>query len=167
MNPSNLALAFPYGGTELGLIQDAELVPNAVNLPIEDEAWGVEVVDVLNMGCNWQFKVTVRGADPDAFNAIFPGVSTGPVSGRPDIAYPSSFHAGTLLSANGVKLLVVPNDTGTFPLGYLPVALPMLAEDASENWQADQEWVVKAQFQAIRDGTGRVYLQRRLEDLTL
>lgn len=159
---------FPFGGTELGLVRSATFRSHQVSVSISEEPYGEEKVDLLDLGQDWTFECELRGLDPNAVATVFPAFAAGPVSGRTDVVYPgATFRAGTLRSASAVKLIVVPLDTNRHPCWYLPNALPIVASDEEEELQADKELVVKAIFQATRDATGRVFLRRRLEDLTL
>lgn len=165
---NGIAASFPYGGTELGLVKSLVVRGHQLSLPISSEEYGEEKVDLLDAGEDWTVECELRGLDPDAVSAVFPSFSAGPVSGRPDVVYPgTTYRAGTLRSSQALKLLVAPLDTGRHPCWYFPNALPILASDSEEDLQVDKELVIKAFFQGTRDSLSRVFLRRRLEDLTL
>lgn len=172
-NPTNLAIAFPFGGVELGLVKDVILKPTQAYDVLTEEALGTEIMDVIDLGQAWRMTVAARGFDPDLLSTVFPlNSEVGPTSTDRGVFYPvksdgTIYRAGTLRSANGVKLLFVPDDRDRHPAVLLYNALPFVIEDAELKCQLGDEFLIPTTFFGIRDGSSRVMQMKRLEDLTL
>lgn len=169
-NPADLTVAFPYSGTELGTVRDIVVRPGRAFELIPEEAFGPEPIDALDLGESWVLTVGLRSLDPDALAKAFAATSTGPTSGKADVAYPGgTFRAGTLRSSSAIKLLFVPEDVNRHPMVYFPKALPLIDATAEIQLSLASEVVLAAQFIAVRDDSTppRTALVRRKEDLTL
>ena len=100
--------------------------------------------------------------------------STGATSGQPVRSYPpqpiatgTTYRAGRLVSERSVVLLFVPLDVARHPATILYRALPMLKESAELSLHLAASLEIGAVFAGIRDSSGRVIAQGRLEDLSL
>lgn len=168
VNPTSLATAWPHGGTGLGLVGDVVVKPGQASEHLHEESFGVETIDVLDLGEAWTLAATLRSFDSDAVAAVFPATVTGTTSGKTGVAYPgASYRAGTLRSSNSVSLLFTPDDPGRHDFVYFPRAVPLVDEAAELQRQIAKEQVVAVMFVAIRDSSNRVCLIQRKEDLTL
>ena len=163
-NPTNLALAYPYGGTELGLARDVVVVPSQLKVELTAEEFGRITVDVVDVGRSWVLGCNLRGWDNDAINTIFPGVvSSG--AGIKDTL--TAQRGGALLSSRSCKLLFVPDDTTNHRMVYLYRALPLVDESAELALQLANEHLIPCIFMAIPDTSGRIYSQELLSALVL
>jgi len=50
-----------FGGTDLGLIRDVQLLRTASQTPIEAEEFGIEIVDELFVGAVYRVGLALRG----------------------------------------------------------------------------------------------------------
>jgi hypothetical protein len=165
--PTDLSLAFPHGGTALGMISEAIFQPNLQRAQITAEEFGGETVDVVVMAETVILGCLLRGVDSDAWTTVWEDTTAGSSSGEPVVDYPGSTRAGTLGSARAVKILYSPDDLQNDPAILLYSAIPILDETAELALSISQEMVVRVVFQGIRDGSGNVYQIGRLEDLTV
>lgn len=175
MGPVSLSTAFPHGGVALGLTQDIVFKPTRAYEMIHEESFGNEVVDVLDLGESVVIAASLRGYDEDAVAQIFPSTISGTVSGKKTVSYPNpgadpnqdgTFRAGTLKSANGIKLIITPDDYVTYPAILIYNAVPLVEETAEIKFSYE-EGMIPMLFIATRDSQNRLYQWGRLEDLSL
>jgi hypothetical protein len=176
INPQNLATAWPHGGTGLGLIQDIFLKPSRAYETIREEAFGNEVVDVVDLGESVIIAASLRGFDGDAIGTLFPSTVLATLSGKREVLYPNpsggttsaygTFRAGTFRSGNSVVLMYTPDDYNKYPSLICYRAIP-LVEATAEIKFSYEEGMIPVMFQAIRDTSNRLYAWGRLEDLSL
>ena len=109
VNPTNLAAAFPYGGVELGTIQEVTLEPGERRSPAwRAEEFAGDSFDALYLGSDWFATATLSQWTTDTLvtAGVLPGAAAG--SGAlPLVSYPAAAPAPTKLSARGVILLFV------------------------------------------------------------
>lgn len=166
VGPTDLALAFPHGGTALGLSAEVTFRPGLRGRSVRAEEFGGETIEVVYAGESAVLGALVRGWDADAVNRVWLNSTVG-VSGERYVEYPGTTRAGTLGSARSVVLLFSPRDADRTPGVILYRALPLVDQAAALQFAFRRELVVAALFQGIRDATGRVYRAGRLEDLAL
>jgi len=166
-NPTNLSLTWPHGGTGLGLVKAISVKPMRTYEPIREEAFGQEVIDVLDVGESWILACVFRGLDDDALGKMFPSTGTGTSSARKTITYPGSFRAGTLKSDSAFKLLFTPEDEERHPWVYFPNALAMVEETAELMLNIPDELGYPGIFYATRDSQARCVVIGRKGDITL
>ena len=165
--PTDLAAAFPHGGTALGMVSEAVFRPNLKRAQITAEEFGDEPIEVIVTSETVVLGCLLRGVDADAWNTIWEDTTAGSSSGQPVVDYPGSTRVGNLASDRAVKLLYSPDDLQNDPGILLYSALPILDETAELALSISEEMVVRVVWQGIRDGSGNVYQIGRLEDLTL
>ncbi len=166
-NPTNLSTAWPHGGTGLGEKKQLVVKPMRSYSTIKEEAFGQEVIDVLDMGESWMLACIFRSLDGDMLGKAFPSTFTGTSSGLKGISYPGSFRAGTLKSDSAFKLLFTPDDEDRHPWVYFPNTLMLVDESAELALDIPEELGVSAVFHATRDSTARVVIIGRKGDITL
>tara|TARA_R110000824_G_scaffold89186_1_gene218907 strand:+ start:1385 stop:1939 length:555 start_codon:yes stop_codon:yes gene_type:complete len=167
INPTNLATAFPHGGTALGMISEAVFQPGLKRYEVTAEEYGGEPIDLVITSETVVFGCLLRGMDSDAWSTSFEDTTTGSSSGEKVVEYPGATRAGTLASARSVKLLYSPDDIQNDPAILMYSACPILSETAELALAISQEMVVRVVFQGIRDTSGNVYQIGLLEDLTV
>ena len=168
INPTNLSLAFPHGGTSLGYVDEKELLPGMATAKLTAEEFGIMVVEELDLGRSWVYGAIVRGWDDDAYSTLFPGTSTGLSSGRTFVSETkTSPRQGLLLSANSVILCFSPDDLARHKMVVFHQAIPKLAETASINQKLRVEERIACVFQAIPNTSNNRYVDWGLqEDIT-
>lgn len=107
---TDLTLAWPHGGTGLGVVRDIELVRYAREWPATSEAFGGMPVEYLEAGAAWGVRGVLRTLDPDALDKAFGNTSTGTVSQRPVVSSgpTDTVRAGNWLSARSFVLVFTP-----------------------------------------------------------
>jgi len=165
-DPTDLTIAFPHGGTALGLAKEIVWEPNIEHFDIIAEEFGGEVTESIALGHVPIIGAVLRGFDNDAISALFPHSSVG-ASGFQKIEYPGTLRAGRGQADNSFKLLFSPKDTErhNFIIFYNAIPMPDIA--ASMQLSIDIEFGIAVMFKGIRDGTSRVYAIGRKGDLTL
>jgi hypothetical protein len=166
-DPSNLGTTFPYGGTQLGAVEDVVVRPRRSSLEITGEEFGPEVLDVLNLGEAWTLGCLLRGFDADALALAFLSTAAG-TSGQKVVNYPGSFRAGTLASASSCVLLFAPDDPLLHPAVLFRRALVRLDQSAALTKAIRDEGVLALIANAIRPADGdNAVSWGLLEDLSL
>lgn len=166
-NPTSLAAAYPYGGTELGGTKGLLVRPFSGVYPITAWELGGDPIEYLNRGAAWGCSGFLRGADDDAIAAIFPNSAAGAVTQHRVVSEPGSVAAGHRLSDSSLKLLFVPRDPIRAPAWILYRAVPMLEEQAELEFSTEDEFGLPVVFMGIRDTSGRTIKWGRIEDLAL
>lgn len=171
INPTNLASAFPHGGTEMGLTRDAEMRFGISTSLVTAEEWGQAPVESVYTGESAVFAAVLREWDNDAIDNIFPNTGTGATSGDRSIlgrVSGGSFNrAGYLLSNKSFILLFSPKAVDRHPMVLVRKAIPMVEETSLMRLSLAEEFGIGVVFQAIPNSTGQVYDIGKREDLTL
>ncbi len=165
--PTDLTIASPFGGTELGMASDVIWRPNLRRKEIRAEEYGGEIVDQVKTGQSPQLGMFIRGFDPAMILKIFEGSSVSSDTGQPNIDYPTDEAPGTLASATGFKLLYAADNKEEHPSILIYNALPLLEEASEVRFSRKSEFGVPVLFHGVRDGSNRIYQVGPLEDLAL
>ena len=166
-NPTDLSLAYPHGGTGLGLINKVVVKPMKTNYMIRAEEFGNEVTDVIDGGQSWLITATLRSFDDNAISKIFPNTSIGSKSKTRVINHSGAVRAGSLISSRSIVLIFSPEDIQRNPMVIFYKALPLIDETSEFNFNLDTEFALGVQFVAIRDNSERVEAIGKRDDLSL
>ena len=166
INPTNLGVAFPHGGTSLGLVSEARLRSATRSFTVRAEEYGSEVTEEIHLGRDWVCAVTVKGWDNDTLGTIFPNTAAGGSSGVEVISEPGGKDPGTLLTGNAVKLCFSPFES-QHPGFLVYRAIPNVERSGRLRFQVARSLSFMAVFRGVRDASGRVVQIGLLEDLTL
>lgn len=169
-DPTNLAAASPYGGTELGLASSILFKPRAKHVPITAEEFGGAVAEVLYGGDSCLLAATLRGLDNDAASAVFVDTATGSPSGDTvprSRAATDATRAGIKLSANSLTLLFAPKAPLRQPAILIRDAIPVITEETEIALSQGAEFSVPVLFYGIPDGSNRSWEIAKLKDITL
>jgi len=166
-DPTDLSLAFPYGGTELGLTRRVVWRVQPIRGDITAEEYHGAVVETLQGAKNAIVTCVLSEYDPDAYSTLWEGVTTATASGHPLLVHTMTTQRGELGSDRAVSILIVPQATEEHPALYFPRAIPLIDESADIAHQLPEEWGVPCVYRAIPDATGRVFIEGVLEDITL
>ena len=167
IDPTDFSTAWPHGGTGLGMVRDVAVRNGRMTEQITAEEFGVEVIDVIDLGESWVLAATLREWDADALAKVFPAGKAGATTTERVVEYPKSYRAGTLLSSSTVKLLFTPDDQTIHPAVLFYRALPLVEETAELSFQLGLDLVVPVMFVAIRDASANMVQVGLLEDLTV
>lgn len=169
VNPTDLTLVFPHGGTALGYVRDIALEPGVRVKEILAEEYGGEPVSLVYLGARWTLAVIVRQWwDNTTLGAVFPNTADASGSGqtRTGINHPGTVHPGTLLEADNFSLLLSPEDEDN-PAVYIKSAVAVPDVAARLNFRLDQELEYAVVVRAFRHATVQAVQVKHLRDITL
>lgn len=132
IGPTDLATAFPCGGTALGVMARFTLMPQeSASLPrVTAEEYGGQTVEAIEIHGDVVAGCYLRQTDADVFNTLFS--TTTESGGLRYIKWPGTRRDGALWSDKAAKLLFAPDDPNQ-PAVILYKALPMLQEGYALN----------------------------------
>lgn len=163
---TDLTIAFPHGGTDLGSVQSIELEVTREAETLRTMEFGTEVVEVVDLGQTYTIAAALRGWDEDALNIVFPSTTElAATSGRRFVSFPGASRAGALLSASSVVLAFSPDDPETYPGVLFHRAIPLTEESATLSLALRTEGTIGVVFRAIRSVGGRAASVGLLADL--
>lgn len=168
-NPTDLTLAYPHGGEELGLVARGRFVPNIRHQIVRAEEFGAQVTEVVRSGTGSAVLLALmRGYDDDMVKRVFPSTSVGTSSNTRLVeADAVSGGQGTLLSTSSIVLFFSPEDVDQHPSILMYNALPLVEEAAEMQLDISSELTVAVAFRLVHDATFRNYRIGRREDLSL
>lgn len=164
-NPTSLAGAYPYGGTELGAVRDMEFRVGVFSVPVRGSEFGV-TIDRLRTGEFGVFAAFMRGWDIGMISTIFPNV-TNSGSGFKFDADDATYRAGMWESSRAISLLFVPQNPTVQRAIYLRTALPMPSESAAMQLSPDNEVGLPVMFESIPSDNGLSHHVALLANITL
>lgn len=168
--PTDLAAAFPHGGTELGLTRSAIFKYGVITTEITAEEYGGHITEATYQAESAMFAGVLRDYDRDAVNRIFAQTAAGGGDGAVRRVFHNATHGGILLSSRSIVLLFAPvagNATTGHPHILMYNAVPMPDAVAELQLSAGVEAGVAFAFRCIPDATERIYNIGRRGDLTL
>lgn len=167
-DPTDLSAAFPYGGTELGLVSEVVVRPRAKHQVLTAEEWGELPWDVVYGGTSFLFGCLLRGVDDDAYAAIWPDTASGTPSGDKKVLIrDDNGRAGTLLSTLSMELLFVPDAALRHRAVIIRDALPAVAEDAEIRFSMTEEWGLRVVWYCRPDSSNRIAEIAYIGDMSL
>ena len=167
LGATNLATAYPHGGTAIGVVDIVHVAPTMVTVPIREEAFGAEVIDYLYLGESYVCTVALRQYDDETLDTLFPNTAAGSSSGTSVVSHPGAVRAGTLMNTLGVVLTFTPNDTTNHPAWIARNAIPMIEETERLRQTVRRELVYPAMFAFIRPASGNAFDMGLIEDLSV
>jgi hypothetical protein len=171
INPTDLSIAFPHGGTALGEVYMARAAYTSGYFDVTAEEYGNRVVESVWSGENVAFGCVLRQFDEAAVAAAFPNTATGTksqrvsVKGWEDAASP--VRPGHLASTRSAKLLFSPLDSDRCRALILYRALPRVAEAWDLRFAFDARQEIPVLFLAIPDSNGRCWRLDYLRDMAV
>lgn len=168
VNPTDLSLPFPHGGTGLGVVRTPIFRPGITYEEIHAEEFA-EPVEYIATGQACVLAATLISWDEEALKELFWNTEAGAVSSWRGVkeSAAGSNRAGFLLSSRSVVLLFSPNDADNAPMLLIRRALPMMGPAAEATLSLASAISVAVVFAGIRDASGRLYDWRRRKDITL
>lgn len=175
---TDLSLAWPHGGTGLGVVKQVAWVDRSVPYPVTLEAMGGEPVEFVEPGTDVWFAFVLRTNDDNAISAVFRNTSVGTATQHRVVSEPGAVRAGNWMSGRAVAPLVFTPEGSTHaqsrsdpdvdaPFIVLYNAIPMKREDLETPLERTQEWAIQTTWRGIRDGSNRVYARGARRDLSL
>lgn len=168
-DPTNLAIAYPYGGTELGLTTAVLFKPGVQARQHGAEEWGGVKIENTFIGEVAMLSLTLRGFDADALGRVFPNIAVGAATGRTGISgkVNGTNLPGYRMSGKAFKLLWVPDDLEECEGLLLYSAIPGVEETAELQLSTSDEFGVPVFFLGAVDSQKRVYQMAHFDDLVL
>jgi hypothetical protein len=148
---TDLAAAWPHGGTGLGLVGSVEIFSPSLYRPVlQEEDNGSE--EVVYLGGPLLVAMRIEGWDNDALAAVFPSSTT--VSSDRVLQWPGSgTQPGSPVTALS-KLVITPDDS-TKPGAIIYSAAPMIRLSEAMRLQAKSFLYVPVIFEGLPDASGR------------
>jgi len=163
--PTNLGIAFPHGGADLGHVANIIFLPNLQAREVDAEEFGGTAVEWIVAGERPLLALNVRGFTDAMVTRVFRETFTGG-GGDEGIRY-NTTRGGDLISAQAFKLLVSPRDTINHPGLIIYRACPIIEETAEVPLGTRREIGLRVFFHAIKDATKGHYEIQKLADMTL
>lgn len=157
---SDVSIAAPYGGTELGLVSSVYVAPPQGVIHLQQEGDG-STFQTLYIGGDAVAGCLLTTFDADAVAALFPGAGTGAASG-PIATFPSKVGQAAETITN---LLYAPTNSA-HNAWLMPIAQPSL-DDQARLWFSHRRWLTFPMiFRSQADSSGRALVTGKLADLT-
>lgn len=167
VNPTNLALAYPHGGTEVGLVRAVAITALGEPVAIHSEAYG-EPTDLLEAPNRYAVACVIRGMDDDALEALQPlHYRRGAVSSRSVFDAPGTRVAGASGLARAVRLLFAADDPIGAPSVLIYRGVAGLGAQEPLRFTRNDELAWPIGVECFRDSAGRILSIGRLADLSL
>ncbi len=156
--PTDLTLAFPHGGTELGSVYRAYCQQTTGYFDVKAEEYGGAIVESIWSGENYAFGAILRQWDETAIGTVFPNTATGATTKRVGVKHwsdvaSSPVRPGHLLSSRSVKLLFSPDDPANCRAVILYRALPKVSESLTLALRLNERQEIPVLFVAIPDAS--------------
>lgn len=169
VNPTNLSLPFPHGGTGLGVVRNIVFRPEFRYEDITAEEFGGQRVESIATSHGCILTATLQSFDAEALRELFWNTEEGAYSGRRGVREfaAATNRAGFLLSSRSVVLLFSPDDTDRAPMLLIRRALPQPVEAMEGSFQLNSDIAMAVAWVGIRDTSGRFYEWMYRKDITL
>lgn len=171
LDPTDLSIDFPHGGTAIGIVRDIEFRYGIRTGLVTAEEWGSTPVETVFSGESAVLACVLREWDDDAINSIFLNttVTTGFAERRSVIsrAATDGKRAGALLSSKSSIVCFSPLALNDHPMLIVRKGIPLVDESAMLQASLAEEFGVAVVWQAIPDATFQVYDIGRRGDLVL
>lgn len=169
-SPSNLSLASPYGGTQLGIARNIAFRPGHKVETSNAEEFGRPIAYTL-VAEEAVLSCVLRTWDNDMLSRILPNTAA-PVNGRlrainGRASGASVNRAGFALDSLAFALLVDPLSPREHPAILIYNAVPIFDENAEILMSNTQEFGLGLMFKSTPDATGRDYSHVPISDMTL
>jgi hypothetical protein len=168
VNPTDLTLAYPYGGTEVGKTRLVVLASLGTSFPVTCEGLGGEPSDILEGPARFVFSCFLRGWDDDAVRLFFAdNYVQGSKTGHSVIREPGNRFGGASAVPRAVSLLYVPDDVEHAPACLIYRGIPDWSDGAEILWRRQDELGIPLAVECIRGATAKILEIGRLADLSL
>ena len=155
------------GGTEIGVLEDFELIPIETHSYLEAEEYNTHVNGLVTLR-GWAGAFLLRSHDNDAYSAVYDSgdLVTGTASGK-TLIKPALKSGGKWLTDRAKKFLFVPDEPDQHP-GVLFMNAILFPEEAARiKHQLNIQWGFPLVFKGFPDADGFSVQWGRLEDMTV
>ncbi len=169
-DPTDFTAAYPYGGTELGVVGRIKFRRGVVVHHARAEEWGGVRTKTTYQREDAVIACTLREWDDDMIAALFPNVAAGSGTGKQVVTYDvdTGNRAGYDLTGNSaMSVLFAPFAAEHHRAVFLRNAVPMEEAAAEASLSLNSELGIAVVFIGQPDSSQRVYEDGMLEDLTV
>lgn len=167
VGPTNLDLAFPHGGTEVGRTRAVVLQALGKNFRVEAEGLG-EASDVLQPTHRYVFACFLRGFDDDAVELLWSGnFEAGELSQHAKFLVPGAALPGSSALGRAKVILYEPDDYIGAPSVLIYRGIPDWQDGAELMWRRRDELGLPLAIECMRSDAGKLLAVGRLADLEL
>mgnify|MGYP001606226270 CR=1 FL=1 len=167
VGPTDLGVAYPHGGTEIGLVRRVVLQALGRNFRVESELLG-EATDVLESANRYVMACFLRGWDDDAIRLMLADhYDAGAVSGHAVLTVPNRQRPGASALTRAKSFLYVPDDPINAPALLIDRGIPEWTDGAELAFTRGDELGIPLVVDCLRSDAGRILQLGRLADLTL
>jgi hypothetical protein len=170
VSPTNLALPYPHGGTDIGELGPTRFSVNRSRTIVRDEVTGFDTIGVVGHGESCAMFSVIRDHNAKGYE-LFVGGSAGSTSKTPGFDSMAAGHAGRIYEDEALPFLFSPYDTENdlAVMMYRGVPLPLETTDLNLMLGTEGDvWQLAVVIELIRRETDeRIWSARRLEDLVL
>lgn len=167
IDPTNLSLSSPFGGTEVGLIESFILQNLSEPFLVWNESLG-EPTDIKEGKREVVASCLARGWDDDLVEQLLPsGQAEGSTSKHRMYDYPGTVVPGASILGNGVILLFEPDDELHVPALIIRNAIPYWNPSIEQVRNRKTELITPVAFHCLRDASLRIITVGMLSDLSL
>lgn len=168
VNPTDLTLSYPYGGTEIGKTRLVVLRNVGSMLRVACEGLGGEPSDILEGPAHYVFACFLRGWDDDAVRFFFAdNYVQGSATGHAVLREPGLRKSGSSALGRALRLLYVPDDDVGAPGLIAYRAVPDWSDGAELAFQRRDELGIPIVAELVRGTTGKILEVGRIADLSL
>ena len=171
INPTDLSIDFPHGGTALGVTKARNYAPihrYESNTAIE---FGREPVEYWFMSFECLFTAIIRQQEKDWLELVHPNfdAATTTKTGETLIKHPGTQKSGTILSDRAFTMCFSPTDKKAHRFLIIHKAIPMIDEAAEFQLSIGEEAGTAIVIRGIRDrdNSNKVVEWGFREDITL
>ena len=167
INPTSLAVAYPYGGTEVGYVNRVAVQNLGAGFQVKSELLG-EPTDILESGNRYLAACFLRGFDDDAVELLFSDHhSTGSVSGHANLSVPGNNKPGASALDRAKRILYVPDGLLDAPALLIHRGVPGWPETGEVAFQRGEEFGFPLTIDCVRTTNGNILDIAPFADLTL
>ncbi len=167
VNPTDLGVAFPHGGTEVGRTRAVVVKSLGTSFRVEAEGLG-EISDVLESSNRFVFACMLRGWNDDAVRLLWPdNYVVGSVSGHAKLDVPGNSRPGSSTASRAVVLLFAPDDPINCPAVLVFNGIPDWSDNAELAFSRNDELGLPLAVECLRNLAGKTLSIGRLSDLSL
>ena len=171
VTPTDLSTTYPYGGTEVGKVNQVAVLPLGAPFLVEAEGLG-GVTDVLEPNARYVVSLFLRGWDDDALQLLTVGeyVAGGTTQHSgfnvPGLRTPgqSALESG---NSREVTVLYVPDNLIDVPAVLIFLGIPGFTEGGELAFRRTDELGLPLSIECVRDSNGNILAIERFPDLSL
>ena len=161
--PTDVTIAYPHGGTGLGLVKGVSVLLGPEYDPARDilaSERGNQVADNVRGPAKAILSGFLHSWDSDIIQRLFPNTSVVSVAGGTGhrlAQEPGSVRAGQRMSDVAVDLVYTPDDLDHVPMLRMRNAMPFLGASPALQFAIDVEWAIPFTFVGIMNSSDLMY----------